>query len=107
MNILTPAQLQQPRIVSLADLKKHLLPLARGDKWAEGTIVDLWKKGAPVPQAANEPERRILIPEQFKLWFADFAKRVGATDTPSEVYASKSKLLSSTSGSLPKHRRRE
>lgn len=80
--------------------------MALGDKWAEGTIVDLWKKGAPVPQAEGQPERRILIPEQFKLWFEDFAKRVGSKATPNDAYASKSKLLSASSGDLQKGRRR-
>jgi hypothetical protein len=96
--ILTSNQLPQPRIVTLAEMKAKLLPLAMGDKWAESAIVDLWKKGAPIPQPAGEPERRILIPEQFQLWFDDFSKRIGVSQTAKTAYSSMQNQFRSSGG---------
>lgn len=92
----------QPRIVTLAELRKRLLPMAMGDKWAEGAIVDLWKKGAPIPQPEGEPERRILIPEQFAAWYSDFQKRLGILRTSTGAYKSIQNQFASSAG----HRRR-
>ena len=105
-NIVTPGQVNQPRIVSLAELQEVLLPLCFGDKWAESTIVDLWKLGAPVPVAPGDPEKRILLPNQFKKWFADFSQRVGFSVTPDGAYNQAGKLLPTSAGSMPKQRRR-
>jgi hypothetical protein len=76
----------QPRIVSLADLKAKLLPLCLGYVWAEGAIVDLWKKGAPVPQPVGTPERRILIPQHFAAWWNEIQQRMGVEASVSEIY---------------------
>lgn len=84
--IITPTQMNQPRIVTLAELRAKLLPLTKGDVWAQKSIVDLFCKGAPIPQKAGEPERRILIPQQFELWFNDFSKRVGIGANGASVY---------------------
>jgi hypothetical protein len=88
----------QPRIVTLAELKQRLLPLAHGDKWAEGAIVDLWKKGAPVPQPAGQPERRTLIPEQFAMWFTDFQQRLGLSQNSTGAYSNIQHLFSGSAG---------
>lgn len=76
----------QPRIVSLADLKAKVLPLCLGYAWAEGAIVDLWKKGAPVPQPAGAPERRILIPQHFATWWGEIQQRMGVEAAAAEIY---------------------
>lgn len=101
--ILTPTQAMQPRIVSLADLKAKLLPLCLGYAWAEGAIVDLWKKGAPVPQPEGEPERRILIPKHFEAWWNEIQQRMGVNAPASEVYKLASRNFHQHAG-LPRKR---
>lgn len=98
MNILTPQQANEPRIVTLAELKAKLEPMCYGDKWALDAITDLWKKGAPIPQPAGEPERRILIPEQFALWYADFQKRLGIASQAQNVYGNMQGKLATSAG---------
>lgn len=66
-----------PRIVTLQELQKVLFRYTFGWKWAEDAIVDLWKKGAPIPQAEGQPERRVLLPGQFALWWAELSGRMG------------------------------
>ncbi len=66
-----------PRIVTLPELQKVLFRYTFGWRWAEDAIVDLWKKGAPIPQPEGQPERRILLPGQFALWWAEVAQRMG------------------------------
>ena len=83
----------QPRIVSLADLKRVLLPLCLGYVWAENAITDLWLKGAPVPQAENEPERRILIPKHFETWWNEIQQRMGLEVGVENVYPLASKAF--------------
>ena len=76
--ILTPADVEGPRIVSEADLKNKLMPLLGLDHWAADTVGDLWRKGAPVPQRGPHGEElRILLPTQFANWWNDVATRVG------------------------------
>ena len=78
MPILTPGEVTQPRIVTEAQLQVALLPLLGLDRWAQDTIGDLWRKGAPVPQRGPDGEEmRILLPTQFRTWFNDVAQRVG------------------------------
>lgn len=105
-NILTPSQVNQPRLVTLKQLQDVLLPLCLGDKWAESTIVDLWKLGAPVPVGPGQDETRILLPHHFKKWFQDFQSRLGLGATPDTAYLNTSKFLPTSAGSMPKHRRR-
>lgn len=105
MTILTQVQANQPRIVTLKELQDKLLPMCHGDKWAEGAIVDLWKKGAPIPQPAGEPERRILIPEQFALWYTDFQQRLGIQRQAADTYSSMQGKLATSAG-WSKSRRR-
>lgn len=105
-NIVTPSQVNQPRLVTLKQLQDVLLPLCFGDKWAESTIVDLWRLGAPVPVGPGQAETRILLPHQFMKWFSDFSQRVGFGFTPDSAYGHTSKFLPTSAGSMPKHRRR-
>jgi len=73
--MLTPEELS-PRIVTLRELRRVLLPHCHGWKWAEDAIVDLWKLGAPVPNPGAE-ERRVLLPSQFKKWWLEVTERIG------------------------------
>jgi hypothetical protein len=98
-NIVTPKM--QPRIVSLADLKAKLIPLCLGYVWAEAAIVDLWMKGAPVPQPAHEPERRILIPTHFATWWGEIQQRMGIDVSAQQIYKLASRNMSTHAG----HRR--
>lgn len=78
MTILTPADVTGPRIVTEAQLQAALLPLLGLDRWAQDTVGDLWRKGAPVPQPGPAGEEmRILLPTQFQTWFNDVAQRLG------------------------------
>jgi len=65
-----------PRIVTLRELRRALLPYCRGWPWAEDAIVDLWKMGAPVPNPGPE-EQRVLLMSQFKKWWHDVTERTG------------------------------
>lgn len=87
--LITPTnQSNQPRIVTLADLKQKLLPICAGYKWAEKAITDLWLTGAPVPQQSlNEPEKRILLPNQFEQWFNQVNQRMGYGLTATDAYS--------------------
>jgi hypothetical protein len=76
----------QPRLVTWADLYATLLPLCLGWSWAEDAIRDLWLKGAPVPVRAGTPETRILLPGQFRQWFAEVRQRQGLAQTPEDMY---------------------
>jgi len=106
MTIITSEQINQPRIVTLKELQDKLLPMCHGDKWAAGTIVDLWKKGAPVPQPEGEPERRILIPEHFRTWFNDFSQRLGIGSQAASQYSSMQNQLGANAGMRKATRRR-
>lgn len=101
--LLTPSQVMQPRIVSLEDLKRKLLPLCLGYKWAEGAITDLWLKGAPVPQPAGEPERRILIPAQFAKWWGEVQQRMGLDAVAADVFPLPSSAFRTHAG-LPRRK---
>lgn len=105
-NILTPSEVNKPRLVTLKQLQDVLLPLCFGDKWAEDTIGDLWKMGAPVPVGLGQDETRILLPHQFKKWFEDLSRRVGLGFTPNSAYVHAGKHLPTSAGSMPGHRRR-
>lgn len=100
--ILTPQRLQ-PRIVTLTELNKRLIPLCMGNKWALSTIKDLWTKGAPVPTGPGEPEKRILLPGQFQKWWNDLNQTLGLEIQGQQMYTELSKYLPTGAG--PKHRK--
>ena len=62
----------QPRIVTYNDLLKTLLPYIEGYHWALDTIGDLWRMGAPFG-----PDKRLIVPGQFKEWWEDVNQRMG------------------------------
>lgn len=94
--ILTPSQINQPRLVTIRELRQRLLPLTFGYKWGEDAIHDLWKLGAPVPVNAGEEERRILLPKQFEKWWNDVAARQGHDAT--NGYTNVAKMLRTSAG---------
>jgi hypothetical protein len=49
-----------PIKVKCPDLVNALWPLAEGDRWAEGTLVDLWKQGFPDPVPDIKDQRDML-----------------------------------------------
>lgn len=86
--ILTPGNLNKPKVVSFPHLRDKLMPYTAGFKWGEDAIHDLWLAGAPSPQhsvcplqppcKAIECEhiKRILLPTQFKKWWAEVQQRM-------------------------------
>lgn len=67
----------QPRIVSWADLVISLKPYL-DSKSLLFDLHDLWKMGAPVPQRyRGEVEKRILLPNQFAIWWEAMAAKQG------------------------------
>lgn len=96
--ILTPSQVEQPRIVSRDELRQVLLRYTFGYKWAEDAIDDLWKLGAPMPQAEGQPERRILLPGQFAKWWAELAQRMSYPTTGQEQYGEIKNLFRASGG---------
>lgn len=84
-----------PRIVSIYDLRKMLMPFMVGVPSAEDDLMDLWRMGAPDPSPAHRPcapgtcqlggcgkwgcrkERRILLLSQFATWWKRIADRQG------------------------------
>ena len=105
-NLLTPQQLNQPRIVSLRELRSKLVPMCHGDKWAESAIDDLWKKGAPVDGGPGREEKRLLLPNQFAAWFDDFSKRLGLGLPGRDAYSMFGPHIGGSSVQIPTTRRR-
>lgn len=65
-----------PRLITESQLRLILGTILGLDKWAQDTIGDLWRMGAPVPNPGME-ETRILLPNQFKTWWNDVMQRLG------------------------------
>lgn len=105
-DIITHAEYQKPRIVTLAELQRVLHRYTFGYKWAEDAIVDLWKLGAPLPQPANEPERRVLLPGQFAKWWAELAQRMGYAANGRQSYNELSPLFRTNGTGLSTTQRR-
>ncbi len=87
-----------PRIVTFADLQRVLLPYCLGWSWAADAIRDLWLKGAPVPTGPHEPEKRILLPGQFKKWWAEVQQRQGLPVDPDAAYQMLTGRMSTSNG---------
>lgn len=97
-----------PRLVSIYDLRRKLLPLMQGIPGAEDDLMDLWRMGAPDPSPASSPcrhnfcemqimwgrpcgkwgcarEKRVLLPQQFAAWWEGIARRQGLALTAADV----------------------
>lgn len=105
MELLTPSQINQPRLVTLTELRTRLLPICQGWKWAEDAIADLWKLGAPIPGNPNEEERRVLLPGQFSKWWQEVAERMGYAQDGPLAYRDLSQVFRSSAGMTrhPRH----
>ncbi len=78
-----------PRMISIVELRAKLMPLVGGWKWGEDAIVDLWKLGAPDPQASVCPllprckelhcphVKRVFFPGKFAAWWKEVSDRQG------------------------------
>lgn len=67
-----------PLIMTFEQLKKVLQPITAGYAWGEGTIHDLWKKGAPSPDSGpGKIEKRVIIPKHLYAWLEDVLQRQG------------------------------
>ena len=76
----------RPRIVTEEELVRVLLPYIQGYPWAYDALRDLWRMGAPTPDSGpGVPERRILLPSQFRKWWEDVRRRMGYEMTAEEV----------------------
>jgi len=77
----------QPRAVTLAQLRAKLLPHCHGWHWGEDTITDLWKLGAPLPSSGpGQEEQRILLPGQFRKWWAELQQRLESGVSAATAY---------------------
>lgn len=98
-----------PRIVSIYELRKTLMPLMVGIPSAEDDLMDLWRMGAPDPSPQSQAcpsgvckrshvlgltpcgkwgcanERRVLLPQQFAAWWEAIARRQGLALTAEEA----------------------
>jgi hypothetical protein len=71
----------EPRIITEAQLRTILGAILGLDRWAQDTIGDLWRMGAPAPSYGTE-EARILLPNQFRTWWNDVMGRLGGRPLP-------------------------
>ncbi len=77
--------LKLPPITATYDeLVTILQPLTAGYKWGEGTIRDLWKLGAPLP---DKPDKRIVFPNKLAEWLVDVLEKKGQPlDAAAKIY---------------------
>ena len=69
-----PLRDKPPLILTFAQLQAVMHRYVAGNKWAEDTIGDLWRMGAPTP---NDPKRRIILASQLWAWLKDVTERKG------------------------------
>ena len=69
-----PLRDKKPLILTFAQLQALMYRYMAGNKWAEDTIGDLWRMGAPAP---NNPNKRIILASQLWIWLKDVTERRG------------------------------
>ena len=69
-----PLRTMKPLILSFAQLQAVMYRHMAGNKWAQDTIGDLWRMGAPSP---NNPNKRIILSSQLWAWLKDVTERQG------------------------------
>lgn len=86
--IITPGDLQNPRIVTFDQLRQKLAPfLSVSPREATLELHDLWIMGAPTPDSGpHVEEKRILFPNQFSKWWKGIAQKRGWEITPKEAF---------------------
>ncbi len=109
----------KPQFVSMARLRKILMPFMSGIKNAEDDLQDLWRMGAPSPLSHEHPcsrvhtadecrrqkagldpcephacyyEKRLLLPAQFATWWTDIAARQGLELKAGDAFIGKGKI---------------
>jgi len=68
-----------PIICTLLEAKAILGPVTLGYPWGDGTISDLWSRGAPMPNSipGTPAEQRIIPPSHLGEWLEDVLSRQG------------------------------
>lgn len=70
-----------PVCLTFRQLRAVVGPLIDGYAWAEDTIGDLWRMGAPMPPAVGGPAlnevQRLIVPSQLMAWLTDVLNRQG------------------------------
>ena len=69
-----PLRRLPPLIMTYAQLQAVMYRYLPGNKWAQDTIGDLWRMGAPTP---NDPQKRIILATQLWAWLKDVTERKG------------------------------
>ena len=69
-----PLRHRKPLILTFAQLQLVMYKHMTGNKWAQDTIGDLWRMGAPAP---NNPQKRIILSSQLWTWLKDVTERAG------------------------------
>ena len=69
-----PLRAKPPLILTFAQLQAVMYRYMTGNKWAQDTIGDLWRMGAPTP---NNPNKRIILASQLWTWLKDVTERKG------------------------------
>lgn len=69
-----PLRHMKPLMLTFAQLQLVMYRYLVGNKWAEDTIGDLWRMGAPTP---NDPNKRIILASQLWDWLKDVTERAG------------------------------
>jgi len=93
-NIILPGDIEQPRIVTFAELVTTVAPVLASwgltSQEAVWELHDLWSMGAPAPDTApgmsDNETRRILIHTQFNKWWREAMARHGMTVTPRQAF---------------------
>lgn len=97
-SVILPGDMQQPRVVTFAELVTKLAPVLMSWGYLDNEVVleihDLWKLGAPAPSTRpgmkDDNTKRVLIHTQFNKWWREAMQRAGMTITPREAIGGRS-----------------
>ena len=81
-----------PVCLTFPELRRIVGPLIEGYAWAEDTIGDLWREGAPMPPAFGRETPgeivRLIVPSQLMKWLEDVLNRQGRPlDEVAQLYS--------------------
>lgn len=57
---------EKPLLMTLAMLKRVLVPYCKGKKSLQSNITDIWNSAIPTPNVHNGQPVKIIYPEHFK-----------------------------------------